>query len=132
MTRKEFWTRFEADRSKEAHEALHHEYYIQFATDRTRRLVENTIGVDRIKASTDPHFNDIPLGEWDRMEMRVRDTIDRAKLGQAEPTGKPGSFMWSLSTAVCVAKAVAREIRDAETNDDPLDDFNYVGSRHHY
>src|SRR5688572_18670861 len=63
---------------------LHHAYYLQFATDRTRRLVEQTIGKERILASVDPHFNDIPLREWDMMEQRVKDTINRTLLGASE------------------------------------------------
>jgi len=91
---------------------LHRAYYLQFATDRTRRLVAEYIGTDRIRASTDEHFNDIPLQQWDRLELIIKDTIDRRLLGEAEGC-KPGTFNWSLSTAICIAKAVAAEIRNA-------------------
>lgn len=123
LTRKEFWERHHAAlRGNDTATAqklcadLHQEYYIQFATERTRRLVAQTIGEARILASTDPHFNDIPLREWDIMEKRVKDTIDRKLLGAAEGC-EPGSFIWSLSTAVCVAKCVAREMRDKQNVD---------------
>jgi len=119
LTRKAMWERHAALGKMEdvaeqqaAYAALHHEYYIQFATDRTRRLVAQSIGRDRILASQDPHFNDIPLNLWDGLEARVKDTIDRKLLGEAEACA-PGSFVWSLSTAVCIAKAVAREMRES-------------------
>jgi len=43
----------------------HREWYAQFVTSETINRVSLIIGKDRIKASIDPYFNDIPLYEWD-------------------------------------------------------------------
>lgn len=51
--------------------------------------------VEEVKASTDPHLNDIPLHRWDRMHDCVR-----------RYAGKLG--FWSLSDTVCCLKAMAR------------------------
>lgn len=44
-------------------EVNHDDYYGQFVTDGVIRLLDQ----DRVKNSTDPHFNDIPLLHWDRL-----------------------------------------------------------------
>jgi len=48
-------------------EYTHEEYYGQFVNDAIIKIVGDSIGVDRIKASTDKHLNDIPLKEWDNL-----------------------------------------------------------------
>ena len=91
---------------------LHQAYFLQFATNRTRVLVLSGIGKDRILASTDPHFNDIPLKEWDDLNRQISETINQRLKGQAE--GFPeGKFGWSDSDSVCIAKAVAREYKES-------------------
>lgn len=114
LTRAEFWKRHaepDCDRF-----ALHHEYYIQFATEATRQAVLRHIGRDAILLSTDPqYFNDIPLRRWDQLEPAMKLTANKTALGEAEPCAKPHRFMWSLGTAVCIAKAVARQIRTEAT-----------------
>lgn len=60
------------DNSKE----LHHAYWLQFATPETFSLVRSSIGVDRIKASTDPYMNDIPLARWDALNQYIKPTIN--------------------------------------------------------
>lgn len=113
LTSKQFWELFDACKDNPAdREALHHRYYVQFATDATRQEVKRRIGEDRIKASTDKWFNDIPLNEWDRMEGAIKSTISITTKRAAEPVAnKPNHYTWSLGDAVCIAKAVAREIR---------------------
>lgn len=88
--------------------ALHHAYWLQFATPRTFALVENVIGKERIKASTDPHFNDIPLAIWDRCD--IISTANKAALVAADGCGGK-KFRWSMSSNVCIAKACAKEIK---------------------
>ena len=88
-----------------AHEVDHHAYYSQF--DRPLvDLVGRVIGVDRIKASVDPHFNDIPLHRWDALHGLILQA-QGARIGQANGTGGV-----SLSDTVCTAKAAARIIRE--------------------
>ena len=115
LTRAEFWDRHKGlDRT--ARTALHHEYYIQFATAGTRQLVRARIGTKAILASQDEHFNDIPLAKWDAMSEAVRSTVNVPALKAAEPCDKPKHYRWSLSHGVCIAKAVAREIAESEGN----------------
>jgi len=48
-------------------EATQREYYAQFVNDSVKNLVLLCVGAERIKNSTCPHLNDIPLVVWDRM-----------------------------------------------------------------
>ena len=132
LTKTQFWAEFEAAKKhpdwQRRHKRLHHRYYIQFVTDATRRMVERRIGRERIMASTDPHHNDIPLKEWDNLMDVVKYTMAGRKLAEADPSGKPGSYMWCLSTAVCIAKAAAREMRNGEMDRPYLDDVTTEGN----
>lgn len=87
--------------------ALHHAYFLQFATRATFDLVRRRIGVDAIRASTDPHLNDIPLRRWD--ELPIQYTINTSAKGAAEGF-PPGRYGWCQSDSTCIAKAVAREL----------------------
>ena len=87
-------------------EISHHEYYSQYVTAGVISRVKSFIGEKRIKESTNPHFNDIPLWEWDRIGLPVGyRIIERAK--------ENGDFN-SLSFQVCVNKAAARMIKEGE------------------
>lgn len=94
---------------------IHQAYFIQFATKATFDLVRRHIGEDRIKASIDPHFNDIPLRDWDNIASRdfgVIGTINRAaKIAANEYPNSPRALYWSLSDGVFIAKACARVIK---------------------
>ncbi len=83
--------------------ALHRRYHAQFVNESTKLSVTNTIGLDRLKASTDPHLNDIPLREWDELTHFL-----------------PISHVWkevgdrpSLGGLVCIAKEAARQVLEA-------------------
>lgn len=84
-------------------ECTHHEYYIQFATPALRQEVARHIGVERIKASTDPYMNDIPLADWD--STPVVSYYHATRMKQA------GDYL-TKAGAVCIAKAIAREIKN--------------------
>lgn len=71
----------------------HHEYYLQWVTEATKQLVLSRFK-DRIKTSTNEHFNDIPLVEWDNLTPCLYHYPDN-----------------SLASKVCILKAAAREIR---------------------
>lgn len=86
-----------------AQECTHHEYYIQFATPALRRAVATKIGVERIKSSTDPYMNDIPLADWDRLPVALYYNAQRMK--------QAGDYL-TKAGAVCIAKAIAREIKN--------------------
>lgn len=91
-----------------ANEVTHQEYYGQFCSNSVIRLVTDRIGMDQILRSTNPHFNDIPLNQWDNLEpvirMMVGSTLQKLN-GQV-----------SLSDCVCVAKAAARIIKENQNN----------------
>lgn len=92
----------EADRA-----AAHRRYYAQFVTPYVLSLVRARIGVDRIKASTDRHFNDIPLRLWDQLHPALVQGV--ANIG-AKING--AGFGVSLSDIVCVAKEAAKQIKE--------------------
>ncbi len=71
----------------------HHEYYSWLAYEVGFTQSRLAYMAARIKQSTDEHFNDIPLRQWDALHFH------------------PPGLAWSLSDSVCVAKSVARDIR---------------------
>lgn len=83
-------------------EVDHQTYYGQFATDSVRRIVCQYIGRNRILASRDPFFNDIPLRLWDGLHGSLTMLVGK-RIAVAN-----GSGGVSLSDTVCVAKAAAR------------------------
>lgn len=83
----------------------HREYYVQFVSDGICNLVRLHIGEERIKSSTDPHFNDIPLRLWDSLDYSMR-AMCASKLREA------GSAGMSLFDTVCIAKEAAQQIRE--------------------
>jgi len=86
-------------------ECSHHEYYFQFG-EHLIDLVKSQIGEQKIIDSTDPHFNDIHLIQWDRMSSLVGHYVGRKLAAANESNG------YSLSDTVCAAKAAAKHIRD--------------------
>jgi hypothetical protein len=83
-------------------------YYGQFVTPNIKNIVRSTIGEARIKASKDPHMNDIPLREWDRLEFVIRYIVKGSRLW----IELSGSNTFSQAEAVCIAKEAARQIRE--------------------
>jgi hypothetical protein len=83
-------------------ECTHEQYYGQFVTGHLTDAVVNLIGLDRIKASSDPYLNDIPLKAWDNLQPLVM-SFAGAAIGKAN-----GSGGVALSDCVCTAKAAAR------------------------
>jgi hypothetical protein len=83
---------------------LHHAYYSQFVTPQTIAFVNSQIGLKKLKASDDPHLNDVARWEqggktwlWDRSPIN---TTLAKELGEGS----------SMSTHTCVGKAAARII----------------------
>jgi len=75
----------------------HEEFYCWLADKIGATAQDIPFTLDQIRASKDPHLNDLPLIRWDGM-----DPIIRAKAGRA------GRRAWSISDTVCVLKALAR------------------------
>ena len=80
---------------------LHHSYYLQFATESTYSLIKTFVG--------GRDYDSIPLHQWDRISESMRMSVDKKLLSEAEGYEYP-KYTWSLSTSVCIAKAVAREL----------------------
>lgn len=99
FTRKEYLAVASRDESR----AAYHRYYSQFVTPDTVRIVVEVIGGERILASTDPHFNDIQLINWDVLPAVL--DLDKLKLA--------GDYL-SVAGKVCVMKTAARMWRDGE------------------
>ena len=86
-----------ADKSKRM--AAHRRYYGQFVTSGTISRVVNAIGADVLRASKDPHFNDIPLALWDRLVPGLPGSGGFSKAGD----------YYTASGGVCLAKEAARQ-----------------------
>ncbi len=87
---------------------LHHKYYSQFVTNNTLQFVRSSIGMDKIRASTDPHLNDIVKHShggaggwiWDYSPIN----LDLARECNEVSVG----CLPSQSTCTCIGKAAAR------------------------
>lgn len=97
------------------HECTHEQYYSQFVTPGIKAAIRNYFGTDNLVASTNPHFNDIPLTKWD-MFIGYKALENKlspnhifasiiAKLKEAN-----GSGGYSPSDFTCISKQAAREI----------------------
>lgn len=80
-------------------EATYREYYAQFFGSAYPGIVANRIGADRLAKSTDPHFNDIPLADWDRLSI---------PLGTSERLRELGDYL-TQSGITCINKEAARQ-----------------------
>ncbi len=91
------------------------DYYGQFVNESILSFVEASIGRKNILNSTDPHFNDIPLQKWDRLNEMIRHMVDKKLLSQTQDNYqlKPGQYVWSLSDVVCIAKTAAKIIKES-------------------
>jgi hypothetical protein len=98
MTRDEYM-----QQSRDNGPVAHRAYYGQFVNHNTIKQVVRHIGADRIKASTNPHFNDIPLEEWDNLTKF---------LIIAKPFKSVGDYT-TLAGLVCVAKEAARQFKES-------------------
>jgi hypothetical protein len=85
--------------------ATHRAYYGQFVTDGLRAFIAARVGIERLRASTDEHFNDIPLALWDSFAGVVASYAGRA-IREAQGYGH------SLSDCVCTAKEAARQVTE--------------------
>jgi hypothetical protein len=96
---------YEKERCWCTYNAEHHDYYAQFVTPAVLDVVRGAIGVERIRASADPHMNDIPLPLWDALESRIHGAMNTTAFHAAGETR-------SLGTAVCIAKTAARMLKE--------------------
>ena len=106
----------------------HNDYEAQFVNGEVINYVLRGIGRDRILASKDEHFNDIPLAKWDALcgvsffgsQMSGSPSFPNAFLvGLANITTyaeeKSYGAHVSCSDGVCLLKAAARIIKERVT-----------------
>lgn len=103
MTRKEY---LDLSRLGNGIEAFH-QYYSQFVTPYVKELVRARIGEDRIRASKDMYFNDIPLKLWDELVPCVRHDIS------VRNEEIDGTRCVSMCECVCTMKTAAHIIRNS-------------------
>lgn len=94
--------------SREEAHRIHRTYHAQYVGPFQKRIVTQFIGVEKIKASTDPHFNDIPLAHWDGLAHALN--IDTKLMKEN------GDFL-TLGNAVCIAKEAATQIKEMITQE---------------
>jgi len=90
------------------------DYYDQFVTKGVTELVSRHIKEERITASTEHSFNDIPLREWDALKDNVNPLVGN-KFYEVNSCGL------ALGDCVCIAKRAAELIREnyrQENSDD--------------
>lgn len=90
-----------------AGECSHETYYAQFVTNGVIETVKRNIGEDKIAASTDEHFNDIPLRQWDMLNAAIYNTMNMKRFRALQTYG------FTLCDAVCIAKQAARMIKES-------------------
>jgi hypothetical protein len=81
------------------------EYYQQFITEQTKRLVTSGIGIRKIKNALDKgdeHLNSIPLRHWDNLTFLFHCNEQLKEHGDFE----------SLAGKVCILKETARMLAD--------------------
>lgn len=83
-------------------ECTHRQYYAQFVTENTKLRVKQVVGEAKIVASTDEHFNDIPLKTWDSVGSL------QAVFGQLSECD---DFL-TFAGEVCINKEAAEQIRE--------------------
>lgn len=99
--------------------SLHREYYSQFINPFLVNDVKNNITVDRIKNSTDEHFNDIPLHLWDLLSgcrfsgssLVSKPRVSMELHDRAVELGEGGI---SPATMVCIYKEIARQLAEGK------------------
>lgn len=85
--------------------SAHRRYYGQFVDARTIAVVVQFIGADRLRASKDPHMNDIPLPLWDRLAPNLPGS------GKFKDAGD----YYTLAGGVCLAKEAARQWLESQS-----------------
>lgn len=105
-------------------EISHDKYYRQFVNNRVIEIVANHIGLRRILNSTDEHFNDISLRNWDNLYSYIMSwtIVDREAANEGN----------SLATCVCIAKAAARMIKEQANEKSKYKEANLIYENSNY
>lgn len=98
MTRKEYMSNYAKN---------HRQYFADFVTPSVIKMVKQRIGLKRILSSTDEHFNNIPLKEWDSLYDYFKPHI--AKINKEK--GNKHTTCYSDNT--CMLKEAAKQIKES-------------------
>ena len=93
---------------------LHRSYYSQFVTENTKLFVKNRIGLDLLRTSNCPHFNDVIKHDGPNGWIWDRAPVDTQKMRDCDEIGK--NSLPSLASVTCVAKEAARQLLEEEAN----------------
>jgi hypothetical protein len=83
----------------------HRRYFGQLVSERTIQYVLTRIVPERIRASQDRHFKDIPLKEWERLTHDLPGSYGFGALGD----------YYTLANGVCLAKEAALQWKEKQT-----------------
>jgi hypothetical protein len=90
----------------------HRAYFAQFVNENVKHAILDAIGLDRLRASRDPHLNDIPLREWDDLAGGMCPTS--SGLVNARLLRETGEGL-SLAGLVCIYKEAAKQLIESES-----------------
>lgn len=93
-----------------AGEVSHHDYYSQFITPETRRVVAQTFGTDNLvrEYAKDRHLNGLSIRRWDALSFH--DTAQGFQVHlpyNREAFALADSYGMTRACAVCIAKTAA-------------------------
>jgi len=88
--------------------ATHQAYYGQFVNAGYKSRVLSRIGLSQLVASRDPHFNDIPLAEWEKIASWGGLASTTSKMEQC------GDYL-TIAGHICILKEAARQLVEADT-----------------
>jgi hypothetical protein len=94
----------------------HRQYYAQFVDAGVLSRVTFHIGKDKIQASTNPHFNDIPLAKWDSLYPAKWDRLYPLVPAHIDKAMRDCGDYPTLAGMVCIAKEAAEQIREGANN----------------
>lgn len=95
--------------------AAHRAYYAQFVNHHVRNLVLARIGMDRLLASHDEHFNDIPLAVWDSFWVSHNPSMHIVPPSSVAALLREAGESNSASTGTCILKEAARQLIESAT-----------------
>lgn len=85
----------------------HDTYYGQFVTAAVMDLLNERLR-QRVRGSTDPHFNDIALQTWDNLVPHIPEDVWAMVRAAGDVNVR------TLSNGVCILKAAARRIKQED------------------
>ena len=91
---------------------LHRTYYGQFVTESTKLFVVSRIGLDILRSSSCPHFNDVIRHNGPHNWVWDYAPVDSTKMRECGEIGQNSLPSWSSIT--CVAKEAARQLLEEE------------------